>query len=388
MQKAKSEAEAAPSGLLIRKGEVASLDGLRAVSVLLVMLGHSGSIGNVIPGGFGVTIFFFISGFIITTLLWREHERTGVIGISSFYVRRTLRLYPALLLLIVGVLAIRALSGVGTGGLGVAGALFYFTNYLDIFRPESVPLEFGHLWSLAVEMHFYLLYPLLVAWLIPHPTRLAVALGAIVVAAFLLRLGVSLRWPPVVGGTAHAYTSLASECRIDSIAFGALTAIIVLKARNAGEIAWLIAPRLVVSALMILVAVLLLRNDVFRQTARFSIQGLALMPVVAAMVLSSGFVRAREILNSGVLVFVGALSYSLYLWHPAMFELCRDRLAGYDYVGAMVVAWVLTFAAAALSYRLVELPMLDLRRRFGSEPQGRGRPLAVEAAPVDTATVR
>lgn len=363
------------SGALLRSGEVASLNGLRAVSVLLVLLGHSGDLGAIVPGGFGVTIFFFISGFIITTLLWREHERSGTIALGSFYVRRLLRLYPALLLLIAGVLALRLAQGKETDGLAVAGAVFYFVNYLDIFSWSRVPMEYGHLWSLAVEMHFYLLYPLLIAAFIAEPRKLALSLVALCVSVLLLRIAVCAVWPPSGNELVISYTSLATESRIDSIAYGALAAVLVLSAKSIQDLRALIDRRLVWLGFAALFAVLLWRNDTFRQSVRFSIQGLALMPVVTAAVLSTEWPRMRWVLNSGPFVTVGALSYSLYLWHPAIFLFSKDAFAAYGPVAALVIGWLITFAAAYLSYRLVELPFLGLRRRFGSEQKANPSPL-------------
>ena len=147
---------------------IPSLDGFRAVSVLIVMLSHAG-FGHIIPGGLGVTIFFFLSGFLITTLLRSELGQTGTISIPNFYVRRFLRLGPPLVVVlsIAYGLVFLGLQPGGASWGGFLAQLLYFANYYGLFFDpgNSIPLGSGVLWSLAVEEHFYLVYPLLFLWI-------------------------------------------------------------------------------------------------------------------------------------------------------------------------------------------------------------------------------
>jgi peptidoglycan/LPS O-acetylase OafA/YrhL len=143
----------------LSSGYVPHLDGLRAVSVVLVLLGHFG-FGHIIPATFGVTIFFVISGFIITRLFLLEIERTGTLSLRQFYTRRVFRVFPALLSLVV----VSAIFFDNAWPDIVASILFLF-NYFNIFfieRPDRALDLLGVLWSLAVEEHFYLFFPLLV----------------------------------------------------------------------------------------------------------------------------------------------------------------------------------------------------------------------------------
>ena len=121
---------------------IPSLDGIRAISVLIVVLGHSG-FDAFVPGGLGVTIFFFLSGYLITTLLLAEHVRTGRINIFNFYIRRVLRLMPPLLISLVIAYSLtytKLLSG-GITGTGLTAQLLYFANYYGLFfdRGNTVP---------------------------------------------------------------------------------------------------------------------------------------------------------------------------------------------------------------------------------------------------------
>ena len=225
-------AEAQPRDIL-GAGEVPALDGLRAVSVLIVMVSHSG-LGWLVPGGFGVTMFFFISGFIITTLLVREQEKRGRIAIADFYRRRALRLYPALAVFMGFIVLAHAIWHILPDKLAILAGFLYFMNYLAIWSPDRVMAQWHHLWSLAVEAHFYLFYPWLFIWLAPSLKRLAVALAFVCVAVLLFRTAASA----VIADRALVYEIAyqASEARIDSIAYGALLAVLLLGTAG-GEVA-------------------------------------------------------------------------------------------------------------------------------------------------------
>src|SRR5215468_3120666 len=166
-------------------GVIPSLNGLRAISISIVLVAHAGY-GSVIPGGLGVTIFFFLSGYLITTLLMDERERSGRIHIGKFYLRRAFRLFPPLLvtLAIAYSLVILGLLDGGISWAGVLSQLLYFANYYSLFFDpgNTTAAGTGILWSLAVEEHFYMIYPavlvgLLALWL--SRRRIAVALAIV-----------------------------------------------------------------------------------------------------------------------------------------------------------------------------------------------------------------
>lgn len=141
---------------------IPSLDGIRALSFLVVFVSHDG-LDKIIPGLFGVAVFFFLSGYLITTLIRIEMDSTGKLSIKDFYLRRTLRIFPPFylaFLLIILIVKAGWLSGTYSIHNLVATAA-YLTNYWDIFvHPVKMP-GFTVFWSLSVEEHFYLLFPCL-----------------------------------------------------------------------------------------------------------------------------------------------------------------------------------------------------------------------------------
>ena len=150
------------SGGTRRAVDIPSLDGLRAISILIVFVSHAGFPS--VPGGLGVSIFFVISGFLITTLLRVESDATGGISLKAFYVRRALRILPVFyVVLVTAVLAAR--SGVLAGGADVDATasqfLHYFNFYAITHEGYRIAAGTGVYWSLAIEEHFYVVFPLL-----------------------------------------------------------------------------------------------------------------------------------------------------------------------------------------------------------------------------------
>ena len=149
---------------------IPSLDGIRAISVFIVFLSHAG-LGHIIPGGFGVTVFFLLSGFLITTLLRMEFSRHQRISLGDFYLRRVLRILPPLYVSMALAIAL-FLIGNGHAAIPFAGTLaqaLQVSNYYMIFASPGIILPgTGVLWSLAIEEHFYLLFPLLYTWMCPR----------------------------------------------------------------------------------------------------------------------------------------------------------------------------------------------------------------------------
>lgn len=138
-----------------------ALDGIRAICILLVFVGHQG-FDKVIPGGIGVTIFFFLSGFLITNILFAEYRKAGRISLRNFYMRRLLRLYPALLFMLGVFTLYLTCTGQAFAGSELVAALFYFENYHRLYINPAAD-QFWILWSLAIEEHFYLVFPFLFA---------------------------------------------------------------------------------------------------------------------------------------------------------------------------------------------------------------------------------
>ena len=355
-------AHGSPAGLYLEYGKpwsgsnIPGLDGLRAISILLVMLSHSG-LQHVVPGVFGVTIFFFISGFLITSLLIAEHEATKAISIKRFYLRRILRLYPPLLIYIVAMSAVWVAHGSPLDLTGLFGALFYFANYLYALWPEHLSIYGAHLWSLSVEEHFYLFFPLLFAIGFGRNT---VALCSLIAVALVIRLTAAHL------GATETYTSVATECRFDTILAGCFTAIVLNKPTSDQLIRFAVHPVTVVIALFAVLSTFVIRDTYFRQTFRFTIQNIALIPLVLAAVVTPRYLTVKRILNFQPVKWIGVLSYSLYLWHFAMFDLAKATLGEGPEIVRYGVGWLLAFCIAVAIYVLVERPMFKLRRLAGS----------------------
>jgi peptidoglycan/LPS O-acetylase OafA/YrhL len=364
-------AAAAAHGSVTAERFVPSLDGLRAISIALVVVSHLGY-EHVIPGGFGVTLFFFISGLLITDQLTAQIRRTGKIHVGHFYARRFLRLAPAgVAYIVAGGLLYVAMGGVISAAEWLT-ALLYGGNYYDLFvKYDSTGLGFRHpftiLWSLAVEEHYYLMWPL--ALLALRPGRRAVAaIAALCALSLVWRAGVyhaCFGHDPVAlcGLRVEDRLYKATDARLDSLGFGVLVALLV--DADARWSAWLGRQRLLqVLAVCVLLSTFLIRDPWFRQVPRYTLQGLALMVLVPAVIVADSPVRRA--LETPLALWLGRLSYSLYLWHWGAMMIAEYLLHDERSPAYKATALFLMGALAAASYYGVERPMLRLRRRFGS----------------------
>ena len=349
-------------------GYVAGLDGLRALSIALVMIAHAGW-DRVVPGGLGVTVFFFVSGFLITTLLTAEHARTGTVAVGAFYGRRFLRLAPELY----GMIALTALAGPLYGQHAaprdLTGGAGYFTNYLYASGPPG-SLRWSQLWSLAVEEHFYLTFPALFVLLRRRPRALCGALLAVCAAALAWRIAAH------AGGWPDAYTYAATECRLDSIAWGCATA--AAFGLYGGR--WTRRPRSALAAgaagALLLGGSVLVRDPAFRETARYTVQGVGLAGVFAALFLTDAGGRLRRrLLEAAPLRELGRRSYGAYLWHYELLLLAAwagasaERLPLLPHLTLTLLLFPAAWAAAWASERAFLRPARALRRRLGSRPR-------------------
>ena len=354
---------------------IPGLDGMRAIAVSMVIVAHAG-FGNLIPGGFGVTIFFFISGLLITNLLCSEFAEHDDNDIVSFYIRRYLRLSPEMFAYVFA-MAICSIVFLGTiSWPDFLGGLLYFTNYLRIYYPEQLnnPFTTGHLWSLAVEEHFYLTYPLLLVALIGRPRRLLLALVGICI------LSLSIRSVAYAADLPIGYSYYASEARLDSIAYGCIAALLGrIYARQIRFLASSPATTLLMALTLLLLAILI-RSPVFRETLRYSIQGIGLLLAAIGLYGTAFAVPMIRLLEISPLRFLGKLSYGIYLWHfmpIQVYALARgydlpDSMGVGDKAIGVLIGFAFSVAAAYPSYRFVLGAFSGLRRRFGSHGMASG----------------
>jgi peptidoglycan/LPS O-acetylase OafA/YrhL len=345
-----------------------SLDGLRAISIGLVILGHLsgtrgfGSYRNLEIGDysrFGVIVFFVISGFLITSLLISEHEINGRVSLKLFYLRRSLRIFPAAYAYVFVVLLLGLGGVIHLRSSDPWVALTYTANYVP------VSWQFVHLWSLSVEEQFYLLWPLAFVGLGPRRATWAAA-GVIVFAIFaraanrLFLIGTpydGLPYFPMVA---------------DSLAMGCLLARLRSWLEEQGWYLRLFQP---VWSLLVLVLVLLINR--YQGYTVVSVFGTVIMNAGLAFLIHRSVYHANDwmgwFLNWKPIAFAGALSYSLYLWQ----QLFISRYSG-AWVNAFPQNLVLSVAAAMASFFLIERPLLGLRHRLRVRSHGEvttaGRP--------------
>jgi len=353
-----------------RSEVIPSLDGIRAISVLIVVLGHSG-LQALVPGGLGVTIFFFLSGYLISTLMLAEHERTGGINILNFYARRVFRLMPPLVVSLAIAYGL-TYSGLLAGAItskGLAAQLLYFANYYGLFFDpgNTIPEGTGILWSLAVEEHFYIFYPLLMTLLLGSPLRPRTT-GALlgIVCLVVLAWRIHLVQSP---GFVPDRTYYASDTRIDSIVYGCILALVMNPVRQphrSGSMS-LAQWAVLATAAGAMLLTLLLRDPTFRETARYSIQGLALMPIFYFAVRFSDN-RLFRYLNSPWAITLGTYSYTIYLIHYVIITSIENNfpaIAAKSFI-LFPTALLISIAYAAAVERFVEPYFKQLRHKFRS----------------------
>lgn len=342
-------------------GHVPAFDGLRAVAIVSVVLFHTpgwGSFPRIVPGGhMGVTVFFVLSGFLITTLLLAEHHRYGRIDLRAFWLRRAARLLPGLLLVaLVHTVFWSTQDGVVKTLLPVLAALAYAGSIFAGFWRLMGKITWS--WSLSVEEHFYLVWPPVLLRLLrgaQHRPLLGAAGVALAIVAVATGLRVwfvdSVRW--------HDMLYYSTFTRMDALAVGCLAALF----------AWryaLPAPRLLgwLSAAVLLYC--FVSPELTIGHASLNLWGLPLGTVAAAVLVTS-VTQCRDALLARVLsvrplVHLGVVSYGLYLWNllpgRALMEL-RGHHPGHVLT---VLSWLAILACVELSYRCVERPVLAWAR--------------------------
>jgi peptidoglycan/LPS O-acetylase OafA/YrhL len=345
----------------------AGLDGLRALAVAGVFLYHA----NVswMPGGFlGVDLFFVLSGYLITSLLLREFSDRGTIDLVAFWGRRARRLFPAVAVVIL--FALLATLTIARDDLGrtradALSALVYLTNWHEILASHSYFNQFGrpsllqHLWSLAVEEQFYLFWPLLLLLGLRrlHP-RTVIGLTALLAVA-----SCTLMWVLYNPNGDPSAVYYGTETRAFTLLIGALLAFAWPSAQTALR-RWRHSTTAVdaigVAALLGVLALFVRMQDFDPWLYR---GGFLLMAVVGAVLVAAAAepdTRLGRALGWSPLRWLGARSYGIYLWHWPIMQLTRPQLDVSLHGAPLILLQALaTLAAAALSYRYVEMPVRD-----------------------------
>jgi peptidoglycan/LPS O-acetylase OafA/YrhL len=348
---------------------IPSLDGIRALAFSIVFLSHAG-LGWVIPGGFGVTIFFFLSGYLITTLLRKEFDQTGTINLGQFYIRRVLRIFPPFYITLT-ILVIATLAGYLPGKLApgaVAAAAAFLTNYYPMFvaSPDGGPAGSDVFWSLAVEEHFYLLFPFLA---IPLMAKVAARARAPILGVACLAF---LAWRCLLVFYFHEgeeRTYGLSDTRMDSILFGCILA---LGGNPAIDPPFELQPMtklaLYGASFGLLGFCVIDRDPAFRETFRYTFQGIALLPLFYFAVAEPDRPWFRW-LNWRWVRFCGLLSYSLYLIHFASLKMVPHLLPDLSQPLQGALALAISACYSLCLYYAVERPLARYRKRLHSDPR-------------------
>lgn len=342
---------------------IPSLDGIRAISVFIVLFAHAG-LSHIIPGGFGVTVFFFLSGFLITTLLLREHEKTQHINIKNFFIRRIFRLYPPLLccLVLSYVLVALGLAGGGTSFAGLLYQLLYLANYHQIFSwAGEIPQGLGILWSLAVEEHFYLFFPLLMGICLGRLSRFGVATVILGLCIIVLLWRIYL----VIDIASDQYrTYYATDTRIDSILFGCLLAACKNPIDFTPIIRFKFKDILLLSGAILLLAIsFLYRDPIFRETARYTVQGIALMPLFYYSINAHNN-PLFSWLDLPWIKKLGVYSYFIYLIHLVAIKAIKFNDLTDNIAAIITLSTVISIAFAFVIDTYIDPFFRELRKKF------------------------
>jgi len=315
---------------------------------LLVLLSHARFPLSLGGGQTGVTMFFVLSGFLITALLLLEHRDSGSISLPAFYLRRARRLLPALFVLIAAVGAVGLFTDKMASKVAVdsAAVAFYVANWVLISDRDLGLLS--HAWSLAIEEQFYLLWPpILIGAMALLGRRLPLFAFGLVAAAVVSAILRVVLW---TGEESRYRVAFGSDSRADAIVLGCLVAIFAVRG-NLPRV-----PGLAATAAAVGLGIVALRiggND-FLYPWGITAAALASTIVVAHLAVADRI----PLLTHPWLVWCGRISYGLYLWHyPIMFGL-RPTLNGVSLWLQIPLLFALSFAAAWASWRIVEWPFL------------------------------
>ena len=345
---------------------IPSLDGLRAVSFLLVFLGHAGVpfIPFAIPAGFGVTVFFFLSGYLITTLLRLETEEHGRVNFKLFYLRRLLRIWPPFYLVLLGA-SLLVVTGAVTDHLkapSVLAQVLHYCNYWLVYHgADGMAPGTVVYWSLAVEEHFYLVFPAMFTVLVrarfsPRKQR----------AVFFAICLLTLAWRCLLIWTGSSYdrTYLATDTRFDSMLFGCSLAVcdnpaLDLPKKERPEFRDLLFFGAGIAALL---TSFLIRAELFRETLRYTVQGFALIPVFVSAIRFPRWGIFR-FLNLRPVRYVGTISYSLYLVHQVIMR-ATDEWLKWSPGPMAALNLAIALAVSSAMWQFIEKPFGVLRKRL------------------------
>jgi peptidoglycan/LPS O-acetylase OafA/YrhL len=348
-----------------------SLDGLRAVAVFIVMAAHGGW-GFLRSGDIGVDIFFVLSGYLITSILSAEAEARGCISLRNFYMRRVLRLAPCLVMVVAFFVISTYLLQHQVPWSNALIALTYTANWAATINDDKLNAV-AHCWSLATEEQYYLIWPFVIA-LLERTQR-----GALTKGLLLLNLALlfALYRFSMVGTFSAGRIYFGLDTHIDGLILGSALSYLLRSGINLRFAAYAVPPSLI--GLALIPHFLSWRDPLMGK------YGFALVAVMSALIITT-LVTRREalitrLLRTRPLVFIGRISYGLYLWHLPIFVALAPFLPHASFRVSFLLKLAVTLTVACASYYLVELPFLRLKRRFDSRSNASPATFNLPAAP-------
>jgi peptidoglycan/LPS O-acetylase OafA/YrhL len=352
---------------------LARTHGLRALAVLLLVVGHYAMRWPDIPGvgpvslpvHYSIILFFMLAGFLATRSLWREHDLRGRVSLQSFFLRKGLKLFPALAVFVLATWLQHRLGGMAVpverplSVLTLAGNYYYALALSDESRHIT-----GHLWSIAVGAQFLVIWTILLKWALARGAERLAMLGLLVVTALVLslRFGLSL-----LGTVPDRYLYLSTETRIDALALGAFVA---LELRSGVLSAWLVRALLRTSVQIGLLAALIgsfAADSAYRIGLGLTVDALITAALMYA-VLRDTTHPVGKTLSSRPLRGLSVISFSLFLWH--LHGIAFDQFFVLLPVPVRVVAVLcITLVMATCSYLVLERPFRRLAARFVPRPE-------------------
>jgi len=347
---------------------VPAFDGLRGIAVLSVMIFHAGnSVRPLLRGGYiGVDIFFVLSGFLITSILISEFNSTDTLNILRFYAKRARRLMPAflfmLLLYVIGSLVFLSEKEIKSNLVDVLIAITYTTNWTRALGGYS-PSMLGHTWSLAIEEQFYLIWPITLLCILRYKMSRGRTVALILFIAFLFwAIRVVLT---VVGATPdRLYNGL--DTRGDALMLGSALGASLTSLKTDWQSSRFKYARLglnAMSAIAIFLLVIVATYADWQKPEMFSIWML-FIEIAAAIIIAHIFIMEKgiieRVLSMSILVWIGSISYGLYLWHYIIYQ--TMNVMGFPQSYLAIVGIPLSFVAATMSFYCIERKFVA--RRF------------------------
>jgi len=345
---------------LKKSSHIPALDMVRGIAAWTVVVGHT--FGPPALGAMAVSVFFVLSGFLITWLLVQESDFTGKVSLRDFYIRRTLRIFPGFYVFWFICIFAALLRQVAIPWGEALSSFFYMADYYTALHPTHIHQIMGITWSLGIEEKFYLLWPAIFAAFHRNPARLLkIAVGGIsVIWMYRIIACLTLSLP-------SDYLLYAFESRFDNILYGCALALALKLIKIEPLLA--VADRIKIFPLLIAGALveLALLGARLGPTFRY-VLGMTLTAVLVVLMLIQlvflGALRRWKWVDHPLLRFFGRISYSLYLYHIVVISAVQHYLPGLSLRFAYPLIYGGSAAVAYTSYRVVEKPFLSLKNRL------------------------